>query len=127
MWGRVKDAERKAEKNAIMVEELRKALENKCQVLETRDKEICELKNKLENEVTNRAMEFDLNQSEILKSSCKYYRLGWVQGQQSEGDRIFDDPDAFDRDMKLDHSEYDWILGMHPSDKPEDEVDSVVA
>ncbi|XP_061993152.1 uncharacterized protein LOC133711010 [Rosa rugosa] len=127
LWKLIKEARDEAAANAIKLEETRVALEGKCKVADANDREVSELKTKLGNEIANRAKEFELNQNEIHKSSCKYYRLGWVQGQQIEKDRFFDEPDTFDAGMGVHSSEYDWIPGMDPADRPsEDDAEDTI-
>ncbi|PRQ22786.1 hypothetical protein RchiOBHm_Chr6g0254061 [Rosa chinensis] len=118
LWSLIHKAKQETQKVADDLKVLGEVVAKKSKEVEDRNKKIDELNAKLSKETTNRAKEFELNQSQVTKCSCKSFRLGWVQGQQKEEDRVFEGPDAFDEEMGLKSSDYEWIHGMRPEDKP---------
>lgn len=118
LWSLIHKAKQETQKTVDELKAMREAFAKKSKEVEDKNKKIDELNAKLSKEIAIRAKEFELNQSQVTKCSCKSFRLGWVQGQQKEEDRIFEGPEAFDEEMGLKSTDYEWIHGMRPEDKP---------
>ncbi|KAL6218972.1 hypothetical protein ACLB2K_012179 [Fragaria x ananassa] len=118
LWSLIHKAKQETQKAVDELKATREAFAKKSKEVEDKNKKIDELNAKLSKEIAIRAKEFELNQSQVTKCSCKSFRLGWVQGQQKEEDRIFEGPEAFDEEMGLKSTDYEWIHGMRPEDKP---------
>ncbi|KAL6213299.1 hypothetical protein ACLB2K_012746 [Fragaria x ananassa] len=88
LWSLIHKAKQETQKAVDELKATREAFAKKSKDVEDKNKKIDELNAKLSKEIAMRAKEFELNQSQVTKCSCKSFRLGWVQGQQKEEDRI---------------------------------------
>ncbi|KAL6284789.1 hypothetical protein ACE6H2_015718 [Prunus campanulata] len=77
-----------------------------------------QLKNDMGRVENEKKDQYDACCSQIFKESAIHFRFGWVQGQQPTHHRVVADPDAYDGEMGIGVTDYEFIFGMIPTDIP---------